>query len=135
MKKRIAYLDYVKGVAIFLVVWLHCIQYLFGKTDESLIFTSVVSFHMPLFMIISGYLFYQKMVENASVASVVKRQFCRLIIPTCSFGLISYALRYFQFGKMINFKDILHIPFTYWFLSSLFLSSVSYLRVCNVWGG
>ena len=60
------YIDVVKGFAIFLMLWGHCIQYcakgsfsVFGNQ----LFQFIYSFHMPLFMLISGYLFsfsYQK---------------------------------------------------------------------------
>lgn len=64
-KKRDISLDIAKGILIFLVVWGHSIQFGFGyEYGESYsclkdwIFRMIYSFHMPLFMAISGYLFY-----------------------------------------------------------------------------
>lgn len=54
-------LDNLKGIAIFLVVWGHSLQYLNnGEFDffENSLFQVIYSFHMPLFMVISG--FFQK---------------------------------------------------------------------------
>lgn len=45
--KRIPSLDYVKGATIFLVVWMHVIQYCAGQTFENVLFTKVYGFHMP----------------------------------------------------------------------------------------
>ena len=64
-KKRDVSLDVAKGILIFLVVWGHSIQFGFGYSyGESYgcytdwIFRFIYTFHMPLFMAISGYLFY-----------------------------------------------------------------------------
>ena len=49
------------GIAIFLVIWGHVLQQgLNGVTDvsENVIFKIIYSFHMPLFIIISGFFFY-----------------------------------------------------------------------------
>ena len=54
------YINIVKGVAIFLMLWGHCIQYCaLNDFDffENPVFKFIYSFHMPLFMLISGYLF------------------------------------------------------------------------------
>lgn len=55
------YLDTVKGVAIFLMVWGHCIQFFSVKGFDffgDIVFKIIYSFHMPLFALVSGYLFY-----------------------------------------------------------------------------
>ena len=55
------YINVVKGVAIFLMIWGHCIQSCaldaFDYFDNWM-FKIIYSFHMPLFMMVSGYLFY-----------------------------------------------------------------------------
>lgn len=55
------YINVVKGVAVFLMIWGHCIQFCTGGSFNcfsSPAFQWIYSFHMPLFMLISGYLFY-----------------------------------------------------------------------------
>lgn len=55
------FLNIVKGLAIFLMIWGHCIQYCIPSgVDffENVAFKIIYSFHMPLFMLVSGYLFY-----------------------------------------------------------------------------
>lgn len=62
--KRNPFLDYTKAFAILLVVVGHCIQYGSGQNYlkeelffDNILFKFIYSFHMPLFMLISGYLF------------------------------------------------------------------------------
>ena len=56
-----ALINYIRGIAIFLMLLGHCIQYCCGgQFDffENEIFKIIYAFHMPLFMLISGYLFF-----------------------------------------------------------------------------
>ena len=57
-KKRIYQLDAIKGVAIILVALGHCI-YVFGSNIFALKLLDkwIYIFHMPLFFLVSGYLF------------------------------------------------------------------------------
>ena len=56
--ERNEFVDTLRGILIFLVVWGHSIQYL-AYSDESFwsdgVFKLIYSFHMPLFMALSGY--------------------------------------------------------------------------------
>lgn len=83
---RIIAFDYLKGIAIFLVVWCHCIQYIFGETFDNTFYSIIYSFHMPLFMIISGYLSSKK--TDDSIITLAVAKFRRLIIPNISWGSI-----------------------------------------------
>ena len=65
MKERNTTLDLAKGILIIFVVLGHAIQYSGnGNWEDSqlffddIVFRAIYSFHMPLFMMISGYLFY-----------------------------------------------------------------------------
>ena len=56
MNKRIEYIDLAKGLAIYLVVLGHALGSLAAPTMEHGIIGNVIySFHMPLFMILSGF--------------------------------------------------------------------------------
>ena len=50
---RISYIDQLKGIAILLVVLGHVIGY--NNCEDSFLWRFIYSFHMPLFMFISGY--------------------------------------------------------------------------------
>ena len=47
--------DLIKAFAIFLVILGHCIQKMDPLSQQNLMLRFIVSFHMPLFMFISGY--------------------------------------------------------------------------------
>lgn len=55
-RNRISYIDQLKGIAIFLVVLGHVIEHNAGR--DNFLWTLIYSFHMPLFMFVSGYLAY-----------------------------------------------------------------------------
>lgn len=64
-QSRDKFLDLIKGVTIILVVAGHCIQSGCGTQYsssnlywENYLFKFIYGFHMPLFAMISGYLFY-----------------------------------------------------------------------------
>ncbi len=54
------YINLLRGIAIFLMLWGHCIQVCIPAGTDFFgdpVFRFIYSFHMPLFMLISGYLF------------------------------------------------------------------------------
>ena len=53
---RISFIDQLKGITILLVVIGHLIEHNAGR--DNFLWTFIYSFHMPLFMFISGYLAY-----------------------------------------------------------------------------
>ena len=83
--KRIVALDLVKGYGIFLVVWMHCIQYCSGATFINQLYAFVYSFHMPLFLIISGYLYHNKLKKVDSFYNL-RRKAKQLLIPNLLWG-------------------------------------------------
>ena len=77
-----------KGIAIILVLIGHCIQYGNGEAYlnpglywDYLMMKMRYSFHMPLFMAISGYLFFYS-VETHEMICSIKRRIMRLM-PVC----------------------------------------------------
>lgn len=70
MRKDIVWLDYARTIGIFLVVFGHCLQtFPEWKTNGILHGTwdYIYLFHMPLFFIISGFLFTGKPVNKANI--------------------------------------------------------------------
>ena len=56
LKTRIKAFDFLKFFAIFLVIWGHVIQYFLSSDySDELVYRIIYSFHMPLFMMVSGY--------------------------------------------------------------------------------
>lgn len=70
------YVNIVKGIAVLLMLWGHCIQYCasgsFNCFDDG-VYQAIYSFHMPLFMLVSGYLFYFSFSKRDWKALVIRR--------------------------------------------------------------
>lgn len=82
-KNRNAKIDIIKGVAVFLVLWGHYIQYTSaGQFDyfQNAVFKWIYSFHMPLFAVISGYLFYGT-IQRKKMKEIVYSRIRGLLVP------------------------------------------------------
>lgn len=88
--KRLSYIDMAKGIAIILVVAGH--STLMGKGP----LTFITSFHMPLFFIISGLLFYYKNTKSENFKSFARKRFFGMMVPYISFSVIYLILYYLQ---------------------------------------
>lgn len=90
--KRDSYWDIVKAILIFLVIFGHVIQFLMYErnNDEGFwtdpIFKGIYLFHMPLFMLVSGY-FAAKSVAQRSWHAL-PRYLQRLALPCVGMGII-----------------------------------------------
>lgn len=108
---RIDYYDNVKGFLIFTVVLGHAFEY-YLKTSETmtLLYNIIYSFHMPLFIFVSGY--FSKDI-NKSRDKVLEK----LLIPYLLFDIAFAALEYFATGN--NRMNILTPAFAFWYLLAL----------------
>ncbi|MBP9743262.1 MAG: acyltransferase family protein [Burkholderiales bacterium] len=110
-----AIIDTFKGFAILLVILGHCIQNSIVNFDDNALFRIIYSFHMPLFMLLSGVVI--KLPLNINIKAKARR----LLFPFLSFGLISY----FSGWMPINvFALFTHPDYGLWFLYTLFLINV-----------
>ena len=94
---RNIYLDSIKGIAIFLVVFGHCIQWGSGTTYltegmfwENPIYRCIYSFHMPLFALVSGYLMFPS-IHKRTVLGYVKKQLLGIGVPLLSWAVIRWS--------------------------------------------
>ena len=120
MSKRIISLDLLKLVAIFLVLYGHALQHLVSvdKTDIGM-FRFITSFHMPLFMAISGYFAASSLRFN--LKEFVIRKGRQLLVPAVTGSLIVSCI-YYALDADVNFKGL--IIYGLWFLRSLFICSL-----------
>ena len=88
VKDRIAYLDFVKFVAILLVCVGHC--YVMAQALESSVRTVIYSFHMPLFMLLCGY-FSTRSLEIPIKTLFVKKS-KQLLVPVISCTVVTVCL-------------------------------------------
>lgn len=133
--RRVAYWDVAKGVAIFCVVWGHCLQNM--TTDTGYLCSDglsqlIYSFHMPLFMVISGYFAYSSL--SRPIGITLRKKIRQLIVPSISWLIVISLLAmvfHGDFGEE-RFKHILvTMPYSFGF-SRLFSCVTSYL--CQEYG-
>ena len=118
IKPREYYFDAVKAIAIILTVLGHCIQWILGDTfGEDGLELFIYSFHMPLFMIISGYFFQSAL--RRDFKDLVSSKFFQLLIPAFCWTLIIYPWEYESIHDVLS--RIFH---EYWFLKALFVSYI-----------
>ena len=93
MKNKILYIDIAKAICIILVVIGHYVPNGCPKW-WMLIHDIIYSFHMPLFMFASGFVYIATFKENQSYGTFLLKKFKRLMIPylTVSFLVISVKL-------------------------------------------
>ncbi len=121
-------IDITRGYAMFLVVLGHAIQYANPETmDENIIFRLIYSFHMSLFMFISGLaVSYSKTEINSDW---LRKRFFNLIIPFFAWGIIPFFFNKNWSVFFSSMKELLISPeHGLWFLFVLFeISCLLYL--------
>ncbi|MEE1281652.1 MAG: acyltransferase family protein [Acutalibacteraceae bacterium] len=130
-RQRLDYIDALKGVGILLVVIEH---HLIGK-EGLMIWIS--SFHMPLFFIITGYLYGYKKDKCEDIKHLIINKAKSLMYPYVTFSLIN-IIWYVVFYIIMptngqpedSLKSVLLKTFTtfgyqaVWFLPALFISTI-----------
>lgn len=130
--KRINKIDILRAIGIILMILGHVFVF-FGKFDRY-----IHTFHMPLFFIISGFLFKSK--TDSSLHKLILQKAKRLLIPYFSFAVINYiAWLFLEKGEHAWYKPLLNLV-TYntsglpicgalWFLTTLFWTEIFYLII------
>jgi fucose 4-O-acetylase-like acetyltransferase len=144
-KPRIEFIDLLKAFTMFCVLWYHAIGGLndagsdinggrYFLADPLHIF--FVSFHMPLFFMISGFFFNSSF--NVSFKEVLRKRFMVLIIPHIAWSLIISLANWGM--TFVGWKMMFYKPFTIlgqlqglimpnpstdlWFFKDLFLTDI-----------
>lgn len=129
--------DGVRGGAICLVVLGHIIQTFYSADfDSNICFRIIYSFHMPLFMFVSGALVYNP--ERPINFNWVKKKFKMLVIPFILWIPIAYIIA--KQYTWISFEDriiqVIESPDNaMWFLWVLFLLHVLMFFLLSVYNG
>lgn len=89
-KQRILYIDILKLFTIYLVIWGHAIMHFQPDYRHSIIFQFIYSFHMPLFMMLSGYFAVSSM--ELDIKTFFLKKFRQLLLPCISWGIICWLL-------------------------------------------
>lgn len=127
-KERILYLDLAKLVIIYLVILGHVIFMMHdGLKIGGCLYNFIYSFHMPLFMLLSGF-FVSKKMMNMPIHSMLIQKGKQLLLPTITCTIICCIYLFF-FRDEVNYRD--EIIGNSWFLKTLFIYYVLfYLLNC-----
>lgn len=126
-KPRLDYFDIAKLLAIIVVIYGHCIQhYLDHSPLLSTVYLLIYSFHMPLFMLISGYFSYNSL--KLSFKSFIKKKSVQLLLPYVSWQILSIIVKFFL--NDIDAGSI--IRYDFWFLISLYICSLLGWCLCHL---
>lgn len=129
--KRNINLDIYRGITCWLVIWGHTIQYCYAGDlafYEDLVFRFIYGFHMPFFMIISGYLFCVTC-RKYDLNSVIRKQIQHIAYPLIVWNGIDFICKLLYKESGINtfgeFLRLIYNTFTgLWFLWSVLIISV-----------
>ena len=117
---RLTYMDMVKGIAIILVVIGH------STVASDNVVTWLASFHMPLFFIISGMLFYIKQSQTEKFKEYFFKRFRGMMIPYFVFSAYNILLFYYQSARYPDIK-------TPEFIKDSYLQAFSFYGISVLW--
>nr|WP_321236043.1 acyltransferase family protein [uncultured Psychroserpens sp.] len=100
---RLRNIDLFKGLLIALVILGHILQ---GKVNDSIWKTIIYSFHMPLFIAISGFLFNINRFIKVKYLGLLKKYQFRLILPWTLAVIIYFLLSVFK-NENFNILELL----------------------------
>ena len=123
INKKLQYndsIDYLKGVLCILVFLGHLVV---GKIGDNLVRYFIYSFHMPLFIGISGYLFNLEFLEEQPKI-FIKKIFYKILVPYilasifyCSFININFFIElHFREFIIKFFKDLICSYYHLWYI-------------------
>lgn len=135
--QRILYWDVIKCFAIFTVVWGHCIEFLQPDTSKGWsdpVAARIMSFHMPLFMTVSGY--FARSVFKACVWETIAKKGRQLLLPSVSLyfliGMCLIFLRHKEFWQGLT-SLLGYCIVSFWFLKALFIYYVLTCAGIHLW--
>lgn len=122
---RIAWVDALKGFAILMVVLGHILQRFYS--DDTLAVRFIYSFHVPLFMFLSGYVSYKIFAWNS-----LEKRFWQLIVPFFSAIVLDYLIYHISqlsIGGLCDYivSIILRPDKGLWFLWALFFINILFV--------
>lgn len=138
MKERLKSIDFIKGFTIVLVIVAHAIGMIIGlDSNEDRLYNYIYSFHMPLFMFVSGFVSYK--IESNWLD--IKKRAYQLLVPFIAYPIITGLVLNGEYHTT-NLIENFEVPDSgLWFLYVLFIISTFYslstifYRKCLGWGG
>ncbi len=117
-KKRIGYLDAMRGFTMILVVYNHVLGHTFGYEPAFSFNDIFITFRMPLFFFLSGFLMYKsnRFSDGAGVLDFLSKKAQVQLLPTLVFTIVFFLIFQYSFGDLWFEKA----KCGYWFTITLF---------------
>lgn len=124
MKQRIGYIDAIRGFTMLLVVYSHVLFFTFDYDFNWSINNIFLTFRMPLFFFLSGFLMYKKglFVNVDSLGNFLRKKARVQLIPTLVFSLLYAAIIPVSYRWLLLDKA----KCGYWFTYTLFFYFLIY---------
>ncbi|MCM1352544.1 MAG: acyltransferase family protein [Alistipes senegalensis] len=123
---RMVELDLLKLVAIFFVLWGHVLLLPSDHPYETNpIYLWICSFHMPLFMCLSG--FFASNIFDKSFGNLFKQRFSQLLLPFFAWVFLIYGIKtvFILILRGENYPDLgSDLLYSIWFLKSAFVCAM-----------
>lgn len=137
-RKRITWIDSVKGVAILMLLFSH------SMTEYDLIKNWILAFRIPIFFIICGYIVHLKYSEGfkqGQFSDLLSKRWYNLFFPYFLFGIV--LIVFFNILNIAGGKPLTIIPLfidllsmngiaSLWFLPTYFFSEVLLITILGV---
>jgi len=128
-KKRNSNIDFLRGIAILMVLLQHTMSICTKGAENSFLFNVIWSLQMPLFFLISGYVtkYSREICNRKELVAYIERKTVAYLLPWI---IWTFGVRGIVFGgeNFLNVGYIVyHMDSGYWFLFSLWTISL-------IWG-
>ena len=136
MTNRLDYIDIAKGLCILLVVMGHILQFNCTGDGSRTVFDFIYSFHMPVFMLLSGYVasLSRDKIKKGNAIHFIKKKFVQLVIPFLFWGLVimPFIVRRESFLSFptIMCKLLVQPDTGAWFIITLFCIQTYFVIFC-----
>lgn len=115
---RIQTFDVLKAIAILAVIYTHCLQFMgLDFYWHHPLFKFTYAFHMPLFMLVSGY--FANRALHLPIKELVKKKSIQLLLPCITAGVVVIAINRL-IGWNPKHAGIMEFVKNLWYLKSLF---------------
>lgn len=118
-------LDSIKGFLIILVVLGHTIEHYLHSTFNILLYLGIYSFHMPLFVILSGFFF-----NTSQSKEKFKRSIVEIIETFFVFNSVLLVIKWYE-NESLSFTDIVSPVWIMWYIFSLAVWRISTYFIVN----
>ena len=115
---RIQTFDVLKAIAILAVIYTHCLQFMgIDAYWHHPIFKLTYAFHMPLFMVISGYFAYSSL--QLPLKELIKKKSVQLLLPCITAAIVVIVINRL-IGWNAKHAGLREFATNLWYLKSLF---------------